>query len=72
MEELLFAHARDLFSEQVDAAFVWAEQAVGEFEQDTFSYAGGSEEDACFSGCDGEANVLQNRRPGKCDGDIAK
>jgi hypothetical protein len=58
MEEFLFAHIGNLFPEQMDAAFIRAKQAVGEFEKDTFSYAGGSQENACLSGRNRASDVF--------------
>jgi len=62
----------DLFAEEQDAAFIGAQQAVGELEQDALAYASRAEQDASLSGRDGEADVLQHRRAIEGDGDVAK
>src|ERR1035441_3486484 len=71
-EEVRFGHGGYLFTEELYASLVGAEQSIAELEQDALADAGGAEENARLSRRQGKCDVLQNRRSVEGDGDIAK
>ena len=69
---MLFGHGGDFFAEEPDAALIGTEQSVGEFEQNAFADAGGSEQDAGLAWSNRERDVFEDGRPVEGDGDVVK
>ena len=72
VKKLLLGQGGDLLAEEPDAAPVGAQQAVGQLEQHALAHSRGAEQNARFSGPDGETDVHEHRRAVEGDRDVAE
>ena len=71
-EQLLFRHARDVFTKEHDAAGLGTNEPDDELEEDALAYPGGPEQHACLTGRYGKGDAAKNGRAVEGKGDVVQ